>query len=180
MALDRIQARLLRATTALDGAGVMYAVVGGNAVANWVSRVDEAAVRFTADIDVLLRQEDLTAAVQAMESAGFKHRHSGGVDFFTDGKAGTFRDAVHVVLANQKVRPEHPTPAPDVTEIEIGPPYRVIRLEPLVRMKLAAFRDKDRMHLRDMLDVGLIDESWRERLPDELARRLQDLLDHPE
>ena len=31
----------------LDGAGVPYAVAGGNAVAEWVARVDEGAVRNT-------------------------------------------------------------------------------------------------------------------------------------
>ena len=47
-------------------------------------------------------------------------------------------------------------------------------------MKLTAFRDKDRVHLRDMLDVGLIDASWLARLPASLAERLQELIDHPE
>jgi hypothetical protein len=44
---------------------------------------------------------------------------------------------------------------------------------------VTAFRDKDRMHLRDMIDVELIDESWCERLPAELARRLQELIANP-
>ena len=47
-------------------------------------------------------------------------------------------------------------------------------------MKLNVFRDKDRMHLRDMLDVELIDVSWLERLPTELAIRLKELIDNPE
>jgi hypothetical protein len=46
-------------------------------------------------------------------------------------------------------------------------------------MKLVAFRDKDRVHLRDMLDVGLIDQSWCNRFPPELAARLQELIDNP-
>jgi len=37
--------------------------------------------------------------------------------------------------------------------------FRVLSLEALVRMKLTSYRDKDRMHLRDMLDVGLIDHT---------------------
>ena len=28
-------------------------------------------------------------------------------------------------------------------------------------MKLTSFRDKDRTHLRDLISVGLVDESWR-------------------
>ncbi len=47
-------------------------------------------------------------------------------------------------------------------------------------MNLNVFRDKDRMHLRDMLDVELIDDSWLDRLPVELAARLQELIDNPE
>ena len=53
-------------------------------------------------------------------------------------------------------------------------------MEALVRMKLNVFRVKDRMHLRDMLDVELIDVSWLERLPTELAIRLKELIDNPE
>jgi hypothetical protein len=47
-------------------------------------------------------------------------------------------------------------------------------------MKLTSFRLKDRVHMRDMIDVGLIDESWLPRLPVELAARLKELLDNPE
>ena len=44
-AVEKVHQRLLRAARALDQAGVPYAVAGGNAVAAWVSRVDETAVR---------------------------------------------------------------------------------------------------------------------------------------
>ena len=47
-------------------------------------------------------------------------------------------------------------------------------------MKLTAFRDKDRTHLRDLIEVGLIDADWTGRLPRQLAERLQVLLDSPE
>jgi hypothetical protein len=43
-----------------------------------------------------------------------------------------------------------------------------------------AFRDKDRMHLRDLIDVGLVNSGWCARLPAALAARLQQLLDNPE
>lgn len=58
--------------------------------------------------------------------------------------------------------------------------FRVLSLEALVRIKLTAFRDKDRTHLRDMLDVGLIDAGWVARFPPELGQRLQLLIDTPE
>ncbi len=44
-AVERVRDRMLRAAAALEKAKIPYAVVGGNAVAAWVSRVDEAAVR---------------------------------------------------------------------------------------------------------------------------------------
>ena len=47
-------------------------------------------------------------------------------------------------------------------------------------MKLTSFRDKDRVHLRDMLSVGLIDASWLADLPIPLAERLRELIDNPE
>jgi hypothetical protein len=50
----------------------------------------------------------------------------------------------------------------------------------LVRMKLTAFRDKDRVHLRDLIGVGLVDDGWLLRVPTALRPRLQELLDTPE
>ena len=70
--------------------------------------------------------------------------------------------------------------SPAVEESEPADAFRVLKLEALVRMKLTSFRDKDRTHLRDMLEVGLIGVSWCARLPPELAARLQELVDNPE
>jgi len=53
-AVEKVRQRLLRAASALERAGVAYAVAGGNAVAAWVSRVDESAVRNTQDVDHVL------------------------------------------------------------------------------------------------------------------------------
>lgn len=58
--------------------------------------------------------------------------------------------------------------------------FRVVVLESLVGMKLTSFRLNDRVHIRDMIDVGLADETWLPRLPAPLAERLKELLDNPE
>lgn len=179
-AVEKVRERLLRAAAALDRGNVPYAVIGGNAVAAWVSRVDEAAVRNTQDVDILIRRADLDAAKSALEAAGFVHRQVAGVDLFLDGPDATPRDAVHVIFAGEKVRPDYPLPAADVTESESGATFRVISLEALVRMKLTSNRDKDRTHLRDLIGVGLIDSSWPARFPPELAARLQHVLDTPD
>jgi hypothetical protein len=179
-AVEKVRDRLLRATSALDKAAIPYAVVGGNAVAAWVSRVDEAAVRNTQDVDILLRRADLDAATVALSKEGFIRRHVASIDMFLDGPDAKARDAVHVVFAGEKVRKEYFLPAPDVTESEDAPPFRVLNLDALVRMKLTSYRRKDQVHLQDMLEVGLIDASWCDRLPPDLASRLQELIDTPE
>jgi len=178
-AVEKVKERLLRATAALEKANVPYAVAGGNAVAAWVARVDEAAVRNTQDVDLLLRRSDLDAATAALAAAGFVRRHVAGIDMFLDGPKAKARDAVHVVFAGEKVRDEYVLAAPAITESETITTFRVLSLEALVRMKLTSFRDKDRTHLRDLLDVGLVDATWLDRLSPALAARLRELLDNP-
>ena len=124
-------------------------------MAAWVARVDESAVRNTQDVDIVLRREDLEAAKQALGPAGFVHRHVKGVDMFLDGPEARVRDAVYVAFAGEKVRPEYLLPVPDVVEAERAPEFRLLKLEPLVPMKLTSFRRKDQVHLLDLAGVGL-------------------------
>lgn len=70
-------------------------------------------------------------------------------------------------------------PNPEVTESEAGGEFRVLQLRALVGIKLTAFRDKDRTHLRDLLEVGLIDRDWARHYPAVLADRLQAIVDTP-
>jgi len=179
-AVEKVRERLRRAVAALEAEQVPYALVGGNAVAAWVSRVDEAAVRNTQDVDILLRRSDLPLAKAALAKAGFIYRHAKSLDMFLDGPNAKARDAVHVVFAGEKVKADSLAPAPDVTESEATETFRLVTLGALVRMKLTAFRDRDRTHLRDFIEVGLVDASWRNRLAAPLAARLQELLDNPQ
>src|SRR5690606_32409782 len=50
MAVERVERRLRLVAGALDAAGIPYAVIGGNAVAAWVGRVDPGATRATRDV----------------------------------------------------------------------------------------------------------------------------------
>jgi len=179
-AVEKVRQRLLRAAGALAQANVLYAVAGGNAVAAWVSRVDEAAVRNTQDVDIVLRRADLPAARKALEQTGFVYRHAANVDMFLDGPDAKARDAVHIVFAAEKVRPDYASPAPDVSESEETETFCLLSLDALARMKLTSFRDKDRVHLRDLIDVGLIDAGWLKKIPASLRPRLQQLLENPE
>jgi hypothetical protein len=179
-AVEKIRIRLEKATTALEAAGIPYAIIGGNAVRAWVAQADEAAVRTTRDVDLLIRRSDLPAAKAALEAVGFIYRHVKSIDMFLDGPDAKARDAVHIIFAGENVTPNDPMPAPQVDETELVEQHQKLRLEALVRMKLVANRRKDQMHLLDMLDVGLIDQSWCNRFPPELAARLQELIDNPE
>ena len=179
-AVEDVRRRLERAKSALEAAGIDYAVIGGNAVAAWVSRVDRAAVRNTRDVDILLRREDLEAAKVALEPAGFIYRRVKSIDMFLDGPGAKARSAVHVLFAGEKVRRNDLVAAPTLEESEDDESFRVVSLEALVRMKLTSYRDKNRTHLRDMIDIELIDDSWPRKYPEELGQRLQALLDDPD
>jgi hypothetical protein len=179
MAIEEVRDRLLRVTKVLNDSGIRYAVLGGNAVAEWVGRIDKGAVRFTKDVDILIRRSDLPAVIDVMKSAGFIFQSTLNVDMFLDGPDASPRDAVHVVYANEKVRENDLAPAPDVSDSEPANDFSVLSLEALVRTKLTSYRLKDRVHLLDLLEVAAIDASWCQRFPPELASRLQELIDNP-
>ncbi len=175
-AVEDVRERACRATAALQKAGIAHVVIGGNAVAAWVARVDKEAVRNTKDVDLLIRRQDLGDAIKGLEAVGFVHQYVNGIDLFLDGVKGSVRSAIHVVFANEKVRADDLAPNPDVTESEPGPEFPVPTLKALVRMKLTSFRLKDKVHLQDMLEVGLIDEDWTAQLPADLAVRLKEVM----
>ena len=180
LAVENVRDRLRRTSAALESAGVPYAVIGGNAVAAWVSKVDPGAARNTVDVDILVNRADFDSVKAAMATAGFHHRQVLGIDMFLDGPNGRPRDAVHILFAGEKVRQEYTEPAPDLTATDRLESHKLLALEPLVVMKLTSFRRKDQVHLLDMIEVGLVDSTWLPRLPAELAGRLKELLDNPE
>jgi hypothetical protein len=180
LAVAKVRDRLLRATAALNAAKIPYAVVGGNAVASWVARIDEGAVRTTRDIDLLVRRDDLPAITAALERAGFVREEVLEVTMFLDGRDAKPSESVHLLFSGEKTRPDHPLPAPDVETTEDPAGFRVLTLESLVVMKLMSNRRKDQVHVADMVAVGLIDASWVAKLPPVLAERLQHILDTPD
>ena len=180
LAGELVRKRLLKVSSALDEAGLPYAVVGGNAVAAWVATIDVAAVRNTQDVDILLDRSDLPAAIAALENSGFFYRHSASLDTFLEGPDSKARDAVHVVFAGEKVRPDYVLATPTLNQAERMAEFATLGLEALVCMKLTSNRRKDQVHVLDLIGVGLVDEGWLNKLPDPLRPRLQELLDNPE
>src|SRR5262245_8463540 len=155
-AAEAVKQRMQRFTAALNQAGVPYAVIGGNAVASWVGSIDEEAVRNTKDVDILLRRQDREAAKAAATASGFLHHETTDVHMFLDGPKAKPSQAVHLLFAEEKVKPEDLVPAPPIADYVDREQVRIVGLEALVSMKLTSFRLKDRVHLLDMIGVSLI------------------------
>jgi hypothetical protein len=177
-AVEKVNLRLRKTVETLEAAQVDYAVVGGHAVRAWVAQVDEAALRTTRDVDILVRPKDLPAMIDAMTLAGFHHRITAGMDMFLEDPDGSARDAVHVRLVGRVEKFGEPNP--DIEPSARANRFRIVELETLVRMKLNAFRRKDQVHLLDMISLGMIDETWLDRFPAILSSRLKELLDDPD
>ncbi len=106
-AVDKVSKRLDRTVQALDAANIEYAVVGGNAVQLWVAQVNEAAVRNTRDVDILLRESDFPKAKAIMEGVGFYYKNLAGVPMFLESPDSPVWDAARIVFADKRVREEY-------------------------------------------------------------------------
>lgn len=173
MAENRVARRLHTVTKALDTAGIPYAVIGGNAVAAWVGRANPSAVRATKDVDLLVERADLDRISSVMDRLGFERNDLRRLVLFLDPEEPDRRSGVHLVWADERVRPSYLHPAPSVSEAVRDPEgFCILDLASLVRMKLTSFRDIDRVHIADLIDVGLIDKPMRDSLPTDLLPRL--------
>jgi hypothetical protein len=178
--MDRVELRLRKTIAILEATGIPFAIVGGNAVRIWVAQVDPGAVRATNDVDVLIRPENLEQVKQVMAENGYHYRKAAGLDMFLEGKDDSVRYAIHIVLANRMVKENDYEANPDVEPSEYGDGIRTLPLERLVRMKLNSFRLKDRVHLLDMIEVGLLNNNWITKFPKPLGERLRLLIENPD
>ena len=177
-AVEKVNDRLRKTVKILEDSKVPYAVIGGHAVRAWVAQVDEAALRTTQDVDILVRPGDLPALMDAMIAAGFYHRNTSGLDMFVEQPDASARDAVHVLLVGNIERGGEPNP--DIEPTARANDFQTVALETLVRMKPNAFRRKDQVHLLDMISLGMIDAFWLEKYPENLRLRLEELLNEPD
>jgi hypothetical protein len=177
-AVEKVNERLRKTVGILESAKIPYAVIGGHAVRAWVAQVDEAALRTTQDVDILVRPSDLPAIISAMTAAGYHHRITTGLNMFVEHTDASARDAVHVLLVGNVERSGEPNP--DIEPAARANDFQTVEFETLVRMKLNAFRRKDQVHLLDMISLGMIDTSWLNKFPEPLRARLEELLNDPE
>ncbi len=139
-----------------------------------VERSMPFAGRLTRDIDILVRRDDLAEITKVAESFGFRYRHAAGLDMLLDADAPDAASAVHLIFARERVRPEHVEASPDLAPERLGDAW-VAPVAHLVRMKLTSYRFKDRAHLKDMEQAGLLTPGIEATLSSELRRRLDEV-----
>ncbi|MGO9274691.1 MAG: hypothetical protein ACLQOO_31425 [Terriglobia bacterium] len=158
----------------LTAAGIPYEVVGGLAVLIHVEEADPTHSVLTRDADILIDRSNLERVIAVAESQGFRFRHVAGGDMLLYGEKAV--NAVHLVFSGEKVKPSQVIPNPPLAperKMINGQEVWVVPVADLVRMKLSANRDKDRVHLRSLDAAGLIGPEIERRLPESLRVRLQ-------
>jgi hypothetical protein len=171
---------LHKITGTLAAEGIPHELVGGLAVLVHVEEADPTHSTLTRDVDLMVRREDLDRIKLAAAKNGFRFRHTAGLDMLLYGEADSAKNAVHLIFSGERVRPNQATPNPPIAPEKkrvLGEEVMVIPVVDLLRMKLSAFRDKDRVHVRSMDAAGLITTGLEEKLPVELRARLQHVRD---
>ncbi len=118
----------------------------------------------------------MPAITAALTKLGYAREDLRDLVLFIDPDEPSKKSGVHLVWAGEKLRPSYTTPSPDVGESVRDPEgYWVVDLSALLRMKLTSFRDIDRVHIADMIGVGLITGAVRATLQPELLARLAEV-----
>jgi hypothetical protein len=174
--VERLYDVSVRLASVLEGAGIPYQIIGGFAVFLHVDSVDPLGARLTRDVDITVDRARLQEIVAAVEPAGFRYRHVAGVDMLVDAKEPRARSAVHLVFANEKVRPEYIDVAPGISRPERSTrEYWIAPVADLVRMKLTSFRLRDKVHIQDLDSARLITQEIEEGLSEALRGRLAEV-----
>jgi len=155
-------------------ASIPHEVVGGLAVLIHVEDADPAHSVLTRDVDLLIRRSDLDGVIAVAESQGFRFRHAAGLDMLLYG--GKAVNAVPLLFTGERVKPSQVIPNPELSperKTIQGREVAVVPVADLVRMKLSANRDKDRVHIRSLDAAGLITPEIESGLPEPLRAKLQ-------
>jgi hypothetical protein len=174
--VEQLQDVAGRLASALEKAGISYQIIGGFAIFSHVETVDPLNARLTRNVDVAVERGRLQDIVAAVEPAGLRCRHVAGVDMLVDAKEPKARSEVHLVFANEKVRPEYVDLVPGISHpVRSKAGYWIAPVADLVRMKLTSFRLKDKVHIQDLDSARLITPEVEASLPETLRARLAEV-----
>ena len=159
---------LHRITDALASEDIPHELIGGLAVLIHVEEANPGHSTLTRDVDLMVRRADLERIKDVGAKHGFRFRHTAGLDMLLYGDTNSARNAVRLFFSGDKECPIQPVrKAIHAQEVFVTP------VADLVTMKLSAYRDKDRVHVRSMDAAGLITAEIEKALPAELQSRLQ-------
>lgn len=157
--------------------GVAFELVGGVAVNAHVLATRRSRSFLTRDIDLLMHESDLGPLLHSAASAGYKGRKiMGGYALVLPDQ--DLEEAVHILFVGKKPRSSYPAPNPPLRPEEktiYGLTVPVAPVRDLLLMKLNSVRDKDKVQLQILEQVGLITNEIVSTLPDELHARLNEL-----
>ncbi len=143
---------------------ISYAIIGGMALAI------HGLVRPTQDVDVLMTREGLDRFHERLVGRGYVLAFPGARKHFRDTITGV---NVEVITAGEYPGDGKPKPvvfpAPEDASLEVDG-VRVVALETIIQLKLAAGLSAEHRTLRDLADVQMLIESLD--LPADLASRL--------
>jgi hypothetical protein len=165
-AVERVHRWRDRSNAALAKAGIWHALAGESAAAAHIAAIDPTAVRFARHAEFAICEPDLPQARAALTNCGLADVSRGTAALFAELEASN-RPIVKLSLSNDRFEGDH---------LE---GMRVQPLDALARIALQQLTANDCVNIRDMIDVGLIDQSWTQQLPPILSQRLQALLDTP-
>ena len=178
-AVRRVRQGLEQSTSALTAERVPFALIGAQAVSAWIRNKDESLERTTPNTDLLIQRDDLERASQVLIDHGFIRSGDTGRIFLTRSTQKE-RSAVRLWFADERVRAANIYPHPMVSDVVTLEGMPVLALEPLVQIKLDAWRLVDKVQLHDLATAKLIDRSWGERFCPVLVARLHEFFETTE
>jgi hypothetical protein len=176
-AFELVHARQAEITRALDAAQIEYALSGSNATYAWIASVEDSAVRAYRNVEFIVNPGDESRTIIALRHLEQEVNRRADRILLRSRPLQRDRWCDCMFLAGAIL--QQGCTVPDV-ETESVSDAKVLSLSVLVRFQLERWLLDDQVDLRDMIDVGLLDDSWLDRFPAELSARLKELLDDPD
>jgi hypothetical protein len=162
------QAEIVRTLSAAD---ISFALSGSNATFAWIASVDESAVRQYRNVEFIINCKDINPVTSALEGLGLTTDVRDDNILFRNESIRYDRWTDIAFFAGEQIAGK-PYRVPNLDRIEVIGESPLIVLDRLVSFQLSRWTLDDRVDLRDLMNVGLIDGSCIDRFPSHLSSRL--------
>lgn len=178
-AAEIVHERQARIVQALSQANIRFALSGSNATYVWIANTDAAAVREYRNVEFIIRDTDIELVKSVLTAEGLIAETGLNQVLFRSTVNQKDRWSDRAYFAGE-LFPNTLCKVPSLESIVVIQKKPIVDLLQLVRSQLCRWSLDDRVDLRDMIDVGLLDRTWLNRLTNELGQRLVELLDNPD